>query len=321
MNNIHKKLLVYFSILFFVLLFTSSCNKNSKVTKSSFAFDTIITISIYDSSIKNNKKADLIDNAIRMCNELDDKYSSTKKYSEVYLYNHSDNSLSEDVSDLLDKTKYFYDLSGGLFDCFIGALIELWNNKERNGLPSETEILNAKNLNKKYLNFGAVIKGYACDKIKTYFQKEGVKSALINLGGNVLCIGSKDTSEGFDIGIEKPFSQNEVIKVLNVNDRSVVTSGIYQRYFKVSGSDRIYHHIINPFTGYPVDNNLYSVTVVSNSSLLGDMLSTTILLMNPNASEMLDIIKKVNHDYGDDVSIILVDDKYKVIEINANSAL
>lgn len=318
----YSKLIIVTALCVIILLvFLVSCAGSKKVSKSAFVFDTLITISIYDSDMSHNKKDSLIDDAIKICNELDDKFSSTKENSEIYLYNNNDNKLSKETLDLLDKTKYFTNLSGGLFDCSIGRLVKLWNVKERKTIPQPYEINEAKDSSQKHLDFGAVIKGYACDKISSYFKEEGVKSAVINLGGNVTCIGGKSNVSGFSIGIEKPFSQNEVIKVLDIVDKSVVTSGIYQRYFTIEGDDKIYHHIINPFTGYPTDNNLYSVSIVSNSSLLCDMLSTTLMLMNPSREDLIKIIKKINDDFDDDIIVIIVNNKYEVLEFNSKSTL
>jgi thiamine biosynthesis lipoprotein len=315
----YSKLII--AIPLFAMMLLTSCNGNKKVSKSAFAFDTVITISIYDRDISNDKKNSLIESAIKICNELDDKFSSTKENSEIYQYNNNDKELSKETLDLIDKTKYFTDLSSGLFDCYIGRLVKLWNVKERKTIPQPYEINEAKDSSEKHLDFGAVIKGYACDKISSYFKEEGVKSAIINLGGNVTCIGGKSNVSGFSIGIEKPFSQNEVIKVLDIVDKSVVTSGIYQRYFTIEGDDKIYHHIIDPFTGYPTDNNLYSVSIVSNSSILCDMLSTTLMLMNPSREDLIKIIKKINDDFDDDITVIIVDNEYEVLEFNYKSTL
>ena len=307
--------------ILFTVSFLTSCTGNKKVSKSAFAFDTVITISIYDANISDAKKYALIDDAIRICTDLDDKFSATKENSEIYQYNNTGKGLWKEALDLLDKTKYFTDLSDGLFDCYVGKLIKLWNVKERKTIPQTYEIVEARDAIKKHLDFGAVLKGYACDKIKTYFKEKGVRSAIINLGGNVSCIGGKGVSSGFDIGIEKPFSKNEVIKVLNITDKSVVTSGIYQRYFTVEGDNKIYHHIIDPHTGSPTDNDLYSASIVSNSSLLSDILSTTIMLMNPSKEDLIKIIKKINEDFGEDITVILVNNKYEVVEFTSKSTL
>lgn len=316
-----KYLKLIFIPALFAIIFLVSCSGSKKVSKSAFAFDTLITISIYDGNISDTKKEALIDDAIKICAGLDDKFSTTKENSEIYQYNNTSAALSKEALDLIEKTKYFNNLSGGLFDCYIGKLIKLWNVKERKTIPQTYEIVEARDAVKKHLDFGAVLKGYACDKISSYFKAEGVKSAVINLGGNVTCIGGKSNVSGFSIGIEKPFSQNEVIKVLDIVDKSVVTSGIYQRYFIEEGDDKIYHHIIDPFTGYPTDNNLYSVSIVSNSSLLCDMLSTTLMLMNPSREDLIKIIKKINDDFDDDITVIIVNNKYEVLEFNSKSTL
>ena len=115
--------------------------------------------------------------------------------------------------------------------------------------------------------------------MKEYLQKKGVKRGVINLGGNILCIGQRSESEPFHIGIQQPFAdRNQTIASVRASDSSIVSSGIYERYFK--GSDgTIYHHILNPKTGYPCDNGLISVTILSKRSVDGDGLSTTVFTL------------------------------------------
>ena len=121
---------------------------------------------------------------------------------------------------------------------------------------------------------GAIAKGYIADRSREYLKKSGVKSAIINLGGNVLCIGGRPDGEPFKVGIQKPFAdRNETAAVVDINGRSVVSSGIYERCFKQDG--KLYHHILDPHTGYPYDNGLISVTIISDRSVDGDALSTT----------------------------------------------
>ena len=101
-----------------------------------------------------------------------------------------------------------------------------------------------------------------------------MKSAIINLGGNVLCIGGKPDNSAFKIGIQKPFAdRSETIAVMDIRDKSVVSSGIYERCFEQDGI--LYHHLLNPKTGYPYDNGLIAVTIISDKSVDGDALSTT----------------------------------------------
>lgn len=121
------------------------------------------------------------------------------------------------------------------------------------------------------IDLGALAKGYIADQIKEYLLKQNVQEALINLGGNILCIGNK-MNEGYTIGISDPQDTSQSILTLQIDDSSVVTSGNYQRYFEIDG--KRYHHILNPQTGYCFDNGLSSVTIISESSLQGDCLST-----------------------------------------------
>lgn len=123
------------------------------------------------------------------------------------------------------------------------------------------------------IELGAVAKGYIADKVKEYLVSEGVKSAVIDLGGNVLCIGEKPDGEPFKIGIQKPFAdRSETVAAVEIAGRSVVSSGVYERYFEKDGKQ--YHHILDPSTGYPYENGLVAVTVLSEQSVDGDGLST-----------------------------------------------
>ena len=116
-------------------------------------------------------------------------------------------------------------------------------------------------------------KGYIADKMKDYLLEQGVESAIINLGGNVLCVGGYG-EEPFRIGIQRPYAdRSETVGVLEIRDLSAVSSGVYERHFEKDGVN--YHHILDPKTGYPYENGLTAVTIVSEKSVDGDGLSTT----------------------------------------------
>ena len=124
------------------------------------------------------------------------------------------------------------------------------------------------------IDLGGIAKGYIADKLKEYLKNQGVEHALINLGGNMLALGGRPDGSDFRIGIQEPFAADgTVLTNLSISDKSVVSSGNYERYFEKDGI--IYHHILDPDTGYPVQNNLYQVTIISDSSVQGDALSTT----------------------------------------------
>jgi len=125
------------------------------------------------------------------------------------------------------------------------------------------------------IDLGAIAKGYIADRVQAFLRQQGVNSALINLGGNVQTVGSpeEEASPGWAIGLKKPFgTADALIGVIHVADKSVVTSGIYERYFELNGV--CYHHILDDRSGYPLDNELLSVTVISDRSIDGDIYTT-----------------------------------------------
>lgn len=153
------------------------------------------------------------------------------------------------------------------------------------------------------LDLGAIAKGYIADKIKEFLMEKGVKSAIINLGGNVLCIGGKPDKAPFNIGIQKPFAdRKETIAVMELSDKSIVSSGIYERFFERDGN--FYHHILNPKTGYPYDNSLVAVTIISDKSVDGDGLSTSCFALG--LEEGMKLINSIEN-----VHAVFITDDYK----------
>ena len=200
--------------------------------------------------------------------------------------------ISEDLASLLSQGLSITRESDGAFDIAIAPLTSLWDfTAEDPKVPDDAAIQKALPLCSSdgvtidgqditlpsddiQFDVGAIAKGYIADRMKDLLVKKGVKSAIINLGGNVLCIGSKPDGTPFKVGIQKPFAdRNETEAVMDITGKSVVSSGIYERCFKQNG--KLYHHILNPKTGYPYDNSLISVTIISDQSVDGDALSTT----------------------------------------------
>ncbi|MDE6053269.1 MAG: FAD:protein FMN transferase [Lachnospiraceae bacterium] len=133
------------------------------------------------------------------------------------------------------------------------------------------------------IDLGFIAKGYIADCLKEYLLKESVDSGIISLGGNILLIGSKPDGSSYHVGIQKPFgAANEIITTIQENDTSVVSSGCYERYFMTDEHKKdgtIYHHIFDTTTGCPVQNDLLGVTILSDSSMEGDALSTYCYLL------------------------------------------
>ncbi len=145
------------------------------------------------------------------------------------------------------------------------------------------------------IDLGAIAKGYIADRMKDYLLEKGVKSAVINLGGNVLCVGKKPDGSPFKIGLQKPYAdRNETIETLNIEDMSVVSSGVYERHFEKDGVN--YHHILNPRDGFPYENGLVSVTILSKLSVDGDALSTTCFSMG--LEKGMELLNSMDDVYG-----------------------
>lgn len=281
--------------LFIILLFTftiSGCssNRNTRYDKTGTYFDTVITVTLYDED-----QVPLIDKCFELADHYEKLFSRTIPDSDVSRINNANGefvTVDEETLELIEYGLHYCELSDGRFDITVGALSDLWDITNNPGIiPEEKKILSAldtvgyQNLmiegdkvalanTAARLDLGGIAKGYIADKMKAYLQGEGVTSGMINLGGNVLTIGNKPDGDRYSIAVQKPFDEmNSALAVLQISDQTVVSSGIYERYFELN--DKIYHHILDTTTGYPIENNLLGVTIVCDKSVDGDGLSTT----------------------------------------------
>lgn len=324
---INKIAYLLFALSILILLCTCDAKARTKASaysprnipfQSTFlAFDTECSISIYGKM--NEKDANNCINEIKKTIDWYDKtFSKTNIDSEVYKINHRNSDIIytyKEVGDLFIIIKLLYEWSDKVFDVSAGTLFDLWDVKHRKTLPSKNELDEAAKhiMNYDYIvdntgegdrpyritfrgdrdtiyDFGALVKGYVCEVIKKdYINYPGLDGMIINLGGNVCCIGEKVSKDDklFKVGIFKPFTSGEIAEVVSVKDKSVVTSGNYQRYFKVPGDDRIYHHIIDTRTLYPTNNNLDSVSIITNNAMLGDYLSTSCMILGEEKAKEL----------------------------------
>lgn len=292
-----KKIYLTITIVFLLLLLSGCSRKNDPITKTGFYFDTIISITIYDSS-----REDVLAYCLELAGEYEDLLSVTKEGSDLWKINHAGGNavtVSEETISLLERALYYAELTDGRIDPSIAPLSSLWDFSSKNSgthtVPADDEI-QERLLHVDYHNIqiegtsvrlldpeasidlGFIAKGYIADKIKEYLIEEGIESAIISLGGNVLTVGDKPDHSPYIIGIQRPFGETgESMNSVSVSDLSVVSSGIYERYFESDG--HFYHHILDTDTGYPVENELVGVTILSPSSLEGDALSTTCFLL------------------------------------------
>ena len=289
----------------------TSITGNEPISISSIKLNTAVQITIYDSQDKallddclalcdkyelvfsrTNEKSELY--KLNHRKDTSDKDPNADGQTTPYPVSGTADTwhISEDLASLLSQGLSITRESDGAFDIAIAPLTSLWDfTAEDPKVPDDAAIQKALPLCSSdgvtidgqditlpsddiQFDVGAIAKGYIADRLKDFLVKKGVNSAIINLGGNVLCIGSKPNGTPFKIGIQKPFAdRNETEAVMDIAGKSVVSSGIYERCFKQGG--KLYHHILNPQTGYPYENGLISVTIISDQSVDGDALSTT----------------------------------------------
>ena len=276
----------------------SDAGSQEPVSATAIKLNTAVTVTIYDSQDR-----ELLTECMNVCDKYEKIFSRTASDSELYQLNHRELTpvagtedtfqISDPLAELIRKGLYYSKLSEGAFDIAIEPLTSLWDFTAEDPQVPEDRLIQKALTKCDYHNvsvsdnnevilktedtaieLGAIAKGYIADRLKDYLISQGVKSAIINLGGNVLCIGGKPNDSSFKIGIQKPFAdRSETIAVMDIKDKSVVSSGVYERCFEQDGT--LYHHLLNPRTGYPYDNGLIAVTIISDESVDGDALSTT----------------------------------------------
>ncbi|MEI3163150.1 MAG: FAD:protein FMN transferase [Lachnospirales bacterium] len=291
--------------LFFLLLMCG-CEQEKYTTEYLDVFDTYSTITIY-----TNKK----DEFDEITKELHTKLLNLNKQFDIY-NNYKDINNIKTINDnagikpvkvqpetleLIKAGKYAYEKTNKTVNIAMGSVLNIWHNYRENALnnnvyaiPTNAELIEASKhtdinsividennstvfIKDKYtsIDVGAIAKGYAADYAVKYLKSKGIKIALINLGGNVIAINDKD-KESFKTGIVSPDNNDEYIYSFDLSNQSAVTSGNYQRYYDYNG--KRYHHIVDSKTLFPSENNK-EVTVVTNSSLEGDMFSTALFIL------------------------------------------
>lgn len=283
------------AICFFIYIFRGNFNKGD-YSQTYYDLNTVSEITLHN--VKESDSEKILKECGDILLNIDNTMSKTRNNSDVSKINENAGEeyvkISNDTFEVIKKAISFSDISNGVFDISIGPVVDLWGIGTDNArVPNKDEIteklslvnykdisINEKTksikLNKKgmEIDLGGIAKGYAADKIVEYLKSQNVDSAIINLGGNVFILGEKAKDTPFKVGIQDPTSEGGTsIGNIAVSNKSVVTSGIYERYLEKDGT--IYHHMIDPSTGYPFENNLSSVTIISSSSIVGDGLSTT----------------------------------------------
>lgn len=255
-----------------------------------FLFDTVIQISALCAP-------ELMDRISERCRFFEDRFSRTKEGSDIWNINQAHGApveVSEETARCIEASLAYSEASGGLFDISIGAVSSLWDFVE--GIKPDDDAIKEAVKHVDYrtisvdgttvtlsdpdamLDLGGIAKGFITDDLVSMLREAGCKSAMLSLGGNVYVLGESFRGDDWNVGVQDPNgTANDVIASIPARDKSLVTSGLYERSFTVG--DVLYYHILDPRTGYPVKTDLASASIVSDSSTDGDAYSTTLFLM------------------------------------------
>ena len=285
---------------FLCLLLLSGCAALSGEAEPAqvqfFSMDTVMSIRVYDGGGK-----DAIQAARQEVERLDKLLSRTTTDSEISALNsHAGDgtlvSMEPEVIQLLAFAQSISQLLPGDFDITIAPVMDAWGfTTEERHVPSDAALSAAMALVDSSLltvdedasaarleqagmevDLGAVAKGFAASRAEAVLREHDVTSALVDLGGNITAIGGKLDGSPWQVAVKDPQNTSEALCVLSLSDQTASTSGGYERYFEQNGV--IYHHIIDPKTGYPAQSGLLSVTVVSSNQMLADALSTALFV-------------------------------------------
>ena len=271
----------------------SDRDKDVVATRDIFAMDTYMTLSAYG---EHGEQA--VEQAEQLIEELDERLSTGNPESEISQLNRDGKAiLSEDTYAILKQALSICEQTDGAFHPAIYPLMELWGFPTKEfRVPDEKEIeqqCSLLDIGEIYLeddtrtvsfgkegmkvDLGGIAKGYTSSRVIDSMREAEVTSAMINLGGNVQTLGTKPDGSLWHVAIQNPDEDQGYLGVLETSDKAVITSGGYERYFEENGT--IYHHILDPASGYPANNGLTSVTIVSGDGMLADGLSTSLFVM------------------------------------------
>ena len=272
------------------------------ISENYFIFDTVVSVRVYDERMNATHFAE-IKKLLEHINSTMNRFEESSEVSKINQFAGSSAvQVSKETFHIIKTAKEYAERSKGKFDPTIGPLVDLWaigNGGTKAPAPPAIEeakklvdftklSLNEAQLSVQLkesdmtLDLGAIAKGYAADVVTEYLQAQGFNSAIIDLGGNIVALGSKPDQSPWSIGIQSPEEKRGAhIGTLPIRNQTVVTSGIYERYFIDNG--QVFHHVLDPFTGYPARNELASATIITDNSMNADAMSTAVFVQGLKA--------------------------------------
>jgi len=317
---VYKQLTVLFSFCF---LFTVSCAQQV-TTRTDFALGTVCTITIFE-----KRQTGVCDEIFSRIREIEKLMSVNISSSDVSRINTAAGIepvlVQEDTFKVIERAIYFAELSGGAFDPTVGPIVSLWGISSKPRVPSKEEINEAlplinwhnieldTRLKSVYLkqkgmslDLGGIAKGYAADEAVKIIKSHKIKSAKIDLGGNIFLVGTRKDRKLWKVGIQNPDGRRgSIIGYLRIPEKTVVASGVYERNFEEDGV--FYHHLLSVKDGYPVNNGLVSVTIIADDSMDADALSTSIFVSGYENG--ISILK----NYGEAQAVFVFDDNSVIV--------
>ena len=286
-------------------------------TRDVFAMDTYMSLTAYGA-----KAEKVLDDSEKCILQLESELSATSEASEIWKLDHSDGEtveLSEDTAELIGKALDMCEKTYGCLDITVYPVLKEWGFTTGDyRIPESSKIkellknvdysevkLDGKNItlsDDMQIDLGAVAKGYTGDEILEIMRSYDVRSAIVNLGGNVQTLGKKPDGSEWKVAVRDPFHPETDMCVLEVDDSAVITSGNYERFF-IGDDGKKYCHVIDPSDGYPADNGFVSVTVIGKSGVVCDALSTAVLVAGTDNSQ------KIMSEFADYDFIVVSDDE------------
>ena len=281
-------------MIIFAAVSAAGCSQK-EVSDGGYYLDTMVSVTAYG---ENAEEA--VAEVLKETERLENLLSAYKSESDIYKINSATFgtwvTVSDETAQILKKALEFSKKTNGAFDITVKPLVDLWNIKAENPVVPDKDDIDAavgitgfENVildgNKvsflkegMKIDLGGAAKGYCADRAVEILKNHGVENALLDFGGNIYALGKNKNGTPWRIGLQDPGKgRGEHFRVEELSGKTAVTSGSYERYFEADG--KIYHHILNPQTGYPADSGLISATVVGKNSFEADMLSTAVFVM------------------------------------------